>query len=187
MTGTAIALLAALAVFPVALHPLTRLHRVIPLTVAAGSTLAMLGVAAVLGATAGPATGVGLHVAQCAAVVAAVTGGGTVVRSLLLLGGVDPWTSDANPDGVSYDGAGDDDVETPLRGGRIIGFLERAGVAVTLVVGWPEGLAIILAVKGLARYPELREAHAGEQFIIGTFGSVLYAVATAGAAYLIAH
>ncbi|KAA0023596.1 hypothetical protein [Antrihabitans cavernicola] len=68
----------------------------------------------------------------------------------------------------------------PLQGGRIIGILERAAVAGAIVAGWPEGMAIVLAVKGLARYPELREPHASEQFIIGTFASVLWAIAVGG-------
>ena len=38
-----------------------------------------------------------------------------------------------------------------------LGVLGCAG----LLAGWPEGLAVVLAVKGLARYPELREARAG--------------------------
>ena len=68
----------------------------------------------------------------------------------------------------------------PLRGGRIIGLLERAAVAVAILAAWPEGIAVVLAVKGLARYPELREPHASEQFIIGTFTSVLWAIAVCG-------
>ena len=72
-----------------------------------------------------------------------------------------------------------------LRGGTWIGGLERAAIFATLVAGWPEGLAVVLAVKGLGRYPELRRrrtASAGtaERFIIGTFTSVLWAVACAG-------
>lgn len=63
-----------------------------------------------------------------------------------------------------------------LHGGAVIGVLERAAVAATLLAGFGAGLAVVLAVKGLARYPELREARAGEQFIIGTFASVLWAV-----------
>ena len=35
----------------------------------------------------------------------------------------------------------------------------------------------MLAVQGLARYPELRESHASEPFIIGTFASELWALA----------
>lgn len=75
-----------------------------------------------------------------------------------------------------------------LRGGAWIGALERAAVTATLVGGWPEGVAVVLAVKGLGRYPELRSGDspgAAERFIIGTFTSVLWAVACAGAAVLL--
>jgi len=71
--------------------------------------------------------------------------------------------------------------EDLLRGGAWIGVLERIAVTGTLIAGWPEGLAVVLAVKGLARYPELRSPGAGasERFIIGTFTSVLWASACA--------
>lgn len=75
-----------------------------------------------------------------------------------------------------------------LRGGLWIGILERVAVYATLVAGWPEGLAIILAVKGLGRYPELRarlDPGIAERFIIGTFTSVLSACACAGLALLV--
>ncbi|HSI91910.1 MAG TPA: hypothetical protein VK925_00340 [Jiangellaceae bacterium] len=73
-----------------------------------------------------------------------------------------------------------------LRGGLWIGALERAAVAVSLLVGQPGGLALVLAVKGLGRYPELRSAGAAaERFIIGTFVSFLWAAAAAGVALLL--
>lgn len=67
-----------------------------------------------------------------------------------------------------------------LRGGAWIGALERAGIYATLVAGWPEGVAIVLAVKGVGRYNELGAPGAAERFIIGTFASVLWAAACAG-------
>jgi hypothetical protein len=67
-----------------------------------------------------------------------------------------------------------------LRGGAWIGALERTAITATLLAGWPEGLAVVLAVKGLGRYPELRQPGAAERFIIGTFTSVLWAAACAG-------
>jgi hypothetical protein len=68
-----------------------------------------------------------------------------------------------------------------LRGGAWIGSLERAGIFATLVAGWPEGVAIVLAVKGVGRYQELSgNSDAAERFIIGTFASVLWACACAG-------
>ena len=78
-----------------------------------------------------------------------------------------------------------------LRGGAWIGALERVAIFATLVAGWPEGLAIVLALKGLGRYPELRAAEDGvrtgaaERFIIGTFTSVLWACACAGVVALL--
>ena len=70
-------------------------------------------------------------------------------------------------------------VPAHLRGGKWIGVLERLGVAASLVCGWPEGIAIVLAVKGLGRYPELQQGST-ERFIIGTFASVLFAAAACG-------
>ena len=52
-------------------------------------------------------------------------------------------------------------------------------------------LAVVLVVKGLGRYPELRAAEDGvrtgaaERFIIGTFASVLWACACAGIVVLV--
>lgn len=94
------------------------------------------------------------------------------------------------------DGRGADDAGSVrlaaevLRGGAWIGVLERAAVYASILAGWPEGIAITLAVKGLGRYPELRhEERAGiaERFLIGTFLSVLWAAACAGTVTLLVH
>jgi hypothetical protein len=81
---------------------------------------------------------------------------------------------DASPEGVgSLRSAGQ-----VLRGGAWIGILERLVVFATLVARWPDGIAVVLAVKGLGRYPELRTGHRpglAERFIIGTLVSVLWA------------
>jgi cytochrome c biogenesis protein CcdA len=72
-----------------------------------------------------------------------------------------------------------------LRGGAWIGILERLAVFATLVARWPEGIAVVLAVKGLGRYPELRTGRnpgLAERFIIGTLVSVLWAALCAYAA-----
>ena len=77
-----------------------------------------------------------------------------------------------------------------LPGGRWIEILERLATYVCLVAGCPGGIAVVLAVKGLGRYPELRNdnsARVGELFIIGTFASILWAVAWAGIAVAGAH
>lgn len=72
-----------------------------------------------------------------------------------------------------------------LRGGAWIGVLERLTVYSSLVAGFPEGIALALALKGLARYPELqaKTSAAAERFIIGTFLSVLWATGCAGLAH----
>jgi hypothetical protein len=67
-----------------------------------------------------------------------------------------------------------------LRGGATIGVLERGAICVSVLLGWPEGIAVVLAVKGLGRYPELRSPGTSERFIIGTFASVLWSLACAG-------
>lgn len=70
-----------------------------------------------------------------------------------------------------------------LRGGKWIGRLERLAVYACLLVGYPSGIAVVLAIKGLARYPELRvqtSTAAAEIFIIGTLVSVLWASGCAG-------
>lgn len=72
-----------------------------------------------------------------------------------------------------------------LRGGRWIGMLERLAVFATILAGFGEGIAVVLAIKALARYPELKATTSGaaERFIIGTFSSVLFAAACAGLAW----
>ena len=63
-----------------------------------------------------------------------------------------------------------------LRGGTWIGILERLAIAATLVAGYPGGIAYVIAIKGLGRYPELREnPGASERFVIGTLASMLWA------------
>lgn len=71
-----------------------------------------------------------------------------------------------------------------LRGGRVIGWLERLGTVATLLAGFPAGIAAIVAVKGLARYPDLKASDGtAERFILGTFTSLLVGAAGAGAAH----
>ena len=90
----------------------------------------------------------------------------------------DPGTSDG-PDGPR--------ARQVLRGGTWIGLLERLAITASLLAGYPAGIAFVIAVKGLGRYPELRE-HPGssERFVIGTLGSLAWSAALglAGAALL---
>lgn len=70
-----------------------------------------------------------------------------------------------------------------LRGGLLIGFLERAAVAVAIFSGQPVAIAYVVAIKGLGRYPELKQTPAAsERFIIGTLASMLWAASVAALA-----
>ncbi|GAA2046331.1 hypothetical protein GCM10009819_37730 [Agromyces tropicus] len=71
-----------------------------------------------------------------------------------------------------------------LRGGLTIGVLERLAAAGTIIAGFPEGLAIVVAVKGVGRFTELDAPEARERFIIGTFASLIWACAAALAVHL---
>lgn len=90
---------------------------------------------------------------------------------------------DADADGAAAPGV--QAAAASLRGGHWIGILERLAIFATLVAGFAEGVAVVLAVKSLARYPELRATTPGaaERFIIGTLASALFAAAFAGLAW----
>lgn len=78
--------------------------------------------------------------------------------------------------------------EEILRGGTLIGVLERAAVVVAILAGEPVAIAYIVAIKGLGRYPELKSAPgASERFIIGTLSSMLWAASVAVLAKLFLH
>ncbi|HML51380.1 MAG TPA: hypothetical protein PKD84_08220 [Propionicimonas sp.] len=101
-----------------------------------------------------------------AALIAVLPGSPVVTTVLSRAGATAPESTDADH----------------LRGGRWIGRLERLAVYASLLAGFPEGIAVVLAVKSLARYPELRatDSATAEKFIIGTLTSVLYSAAVAG-------
>lgn len=70
--------------------------------------------------------------------------------------------------------------DPPLRGGLVIGVLERIAVTICLIGGFQAGIAVVVAIKGLARYGEFSNAGQREQFIIGTLASLLWAAGAAG-------
>lgn len=74
-----------------------------------------------------------------------------------------------------------------LRGGTWIGILERIAVTGCFLAGDIASVALVVAVKGLGRYPELREnPGASERFVIGTLTSMIWAalVGVAGRPFL---
>ena len=105
------------------------------------------------------------------ALVASVLGGWWLVPWLLRLASRSP---DSGPAGGPHDPAGPDATGT-LRGGTWIGALERVAVTGCLLAGYPAGVAFVIAVKGLGRYPELREnPGSSERFVIGTLASLVW-------------
>jgi len=65
-----------------------------------------------------------------------------------------------------------------LRGGLMIGVLERLAVTGLLLGGYPFGIGVVVAVKGLGRFHELKGPYgalASEKFVIGTLTSYLWA------------
>ena len=111
--------------------------------------------------------------AALAGLVAVVGGGPVTSRVFALVDRQEHAVSDG-----TLDSAGE-----VLRGGAWIGALERTAIFASLATGQPGGVAVVLALKGLGRYPELRNQEvtgAAERFIIGTFTSVLWAAACAG-------
>lgn len=121
----------------------------------------------------------GAVIAVCFAV--ATFGGTPAVKGLIRRIDVQP----PPPEGESSAVPGIARASAQLRGGMWIGLLERAALFVCVLAGFPAGIAVVLAVKSVGRYPELRTptGSTGELFIIGTFASMLWAAAFAGLAY----
>ena len=85
------------------------------------------------------------------------------------------------------DGPTGPQAQTALRGGTWIGILERIAVTGCVLAGDMTSVALVVAVKGLGRYPELREnPGASERFVIGTLTSMIWAalVGVAGRPFL---
>lgn len=70
-------------------------------------------------------------------------------------------------------------VHEVLRGGLVIGVLERLATIGSILAGFPEALAVVVAVKGVGRFTELSAPESRERFIIGSFASLIWACACA--------
>jgi hypothetical protein len=136
----------------------------------------LLALAGVLAWAGGNASHAVLEAAAVAAVLAAVAGGGPVATAVLRA---------ADPAEVGVSGGPQD--PAILRGGAWIGVLERVAVAVSLLARSTDGLLVVLAVKGLGRFSELRAPAAAERFILGTLASALWAAGCVGVALLLRH
>jgi hypothetical protein len=82
-------------------------------------------------------------------------------------GGGEPPSGTMNPEAVAI-----------LRGGAWLGVLERLAITGSLLAGYPYGIAVVVAIKGLGRYAELRDQPiASERFVVGTLASLIWSVA----------
>lgn len=89
-----------------------------------------------------------------------------------------------NDGGVDNAGVVADAVHEVLRGGLAIGMLERFAVTGTILAGFPEGIAVVVAIKGVGRFTELSSPESRERFIIGTFASLIWACSCAALVHL---
>jgi hypothetical protein len=197
MTVLALILLLLSAAMPLLDRPLRRLVAD-PVLAVGLMAAALLAAAAAVAAGTDPATaGWARAAAAVLGVLAAVSPGSHAVRSVFRLtrGEIRPVPAGSLRREPADDGE-ELELEAPgsvLRGGAWICYLERGAAAATMLAGFPEGLALVLAVKGVGRYPELRDSggsnrpgrDAPEEFIIGTLASLLWAAACAGTAVLI--
>ncbi len=171
MSIAALVLLGVLAAAGAVLTPRSDTRRSGP---SAALLVAVLGVAGALAWRTGRVGEEVQAVGVLLAVAAAALGGGPVATAVLRA---------ADPDrGPSRRRASDPEV---LRGGVWIGVLERTAIAATVLAGFAEGLAVLIAVKGLGRFNELKAPVASERFIIGTLASGLWALACVGVAVLL--
>lgn len=76
--------------------------------------------------------------------------------------------------------------ESVLKGGRVLGPLERFVIGAIVLAGDPAAAAIVVTAKGLLRFPEIRSEGnvrgpeaITEYFLIGTFTSLFIAAAVA--------
>ncbi|HKT55147.1 MAG TPA: hypothetical protein VJR25_00115 [Microbacterium sp.] len=107
----------------------------------------------------------------------AVVGGNPVTRQVLDVasGGRVQETEDGGIL-VAVDDDGDAAAtRTLMRGGTVIGYLERIAAVVAIIAGFPEAIAVVVAIKGIGRFSELAASEARERFIVGTLASLLWA------------
>jgi hypothetical protein len=113
-----------------------------------------------------------------AALLAAVAGGDPVTRLALTR------TTFGDEEGVHGGLVDRASGRELLRGGRVIGLLERLAVAGAILAGFPEALAVVIAIKGVGRFSDLETAAVRERFIVGTLASWIWASAAASVVLL---
>ena len=164
-----LALCAALALVVVSLRRPTTM----PLAIAAGLVVTATLVVTISPVDISPILGLILSVL---AVTVSVLGGNPITRRVL--DAAAGQRVKETPDGGIVLLRRDDDDDAPktlMRGGTTIGYLERVAVTLAIIAGFPEAIAVVVAVKGIGRFSELGEPEARERFIIGTLASLVWA------------
>ena len=107
----------------------------------------------------------------------AVIGGNPITRRILDMATHGEVREGASGGILVYASGADQDerMQEVLRGGTTIGYLERLAVVASLIAGYPEAIAVVVAVKGIGRFSELENSAARERFIVGTLASLLWA------------
>lgn len=125
-----------------------------------------------------PSTGVAPTIALAALVVATVFGGGPFSTAIIRIADPNVHVAESARAAADELGSSRASAATPdlLKGGALVGVLERAGIVASLLIAFPEGVAIVLALKGLGRFGELRIPAAPERFIVGSLASILWAL-----------
>ncbi len=144
-----------------------------------------LGVAFLAVAVPGPAAPPIVKILLGVAVLAlSVVGGGPAAQLVLALASRGSVTAGAHG-GIVIDQRAT--AENPyggtrevLRGGTFIGYLERFATAGSIMAGFPEAIAVVIAIKGVGRFTELEASEARERFILGTLVSLIWACVCAG-------
>ncbi|TDW28979.1 hypothetical protein [Cryobacterium psychrophilum] len=165
-----------------------KLHRQV-FAIASVATLVAALVLASVPTAAGPSS-FGIVLGMLALALSVLGGGPMAVLALNLAtrGSVAPGTHG----GIMVDdqatsgapGTAENTVHEVLRGGLAIGILERFAVTGAILTGFPEAIAVVIAIKGVGRFTELASAESRERFIIGTFASLIWACACAALVHL---
>lgn len=164
-----LALCAALVLITIA----SRRPTTTPLAVATGLVVVCLAVVAVVPYNVPIIMGVML---AALGIAVSVLGGNPIVRQVLALATAGRVT-DGAAGGIIVTVATNTDGDSAevMRGGATIGYLERLAITVSVFAGFPEGVAVVVAIKGIGRFSELATAEARERFIIGTLASMTWA------------
>lgn len=142
---------------------------------AASALLCLCGAAAAAMLLPAPPSGGRVLAAAAAGLVASGLGGNALVRRVLEL--AEPGQRPGSYGKVLLRPEHDErheEVEV-LRGGTAIGVLERLLATGCIVLGAPEAIAVLVALKGVGRFGELVQPGARERFIIGSLASLGWA------------